>query len=280
MGPQFTRVLLNGAPMASASAGSWGGNISANREVDMDFLPSELFSSASVYKSQKASIIEGGIAGTVNMRSADPSTRRASAAPSRSAATTATRTSSGVRRAPHSSATLGIPRNSAASACWPAWPLVTALPVEYLPDGGHAQLPVELVAKNASDNYPSISGEYMTTPLTVPTGLDLSTVPDYAKALLVPGKTIDRAMLLALNPGATIQQIDNALMGRLARHMVFQGERKRISGILSLQWQPNDQTDVYVDTLVARKGNEMFPERHECRRASANRDPHRHGVRP
>ena len=98
----------------------------------------------------------------------------------------------------------------------------------------------------------------MTTPLTVPTGLDLSTVPDYAKALLVPGKTIDRAMLLALNPGATIQQIDNALMVRLARHMVFQGERKRISGILSLQWQPNDQTDVYVDTLVARKGNEMF----------------------
>ena len=72
MGPQFTRVLLNGAPMASASAGSWGGNISANREVDMDFLPSELFSSASVYKSQKASIIEGGIAGTVNMRSARP----------------------------------------------------------------------------------------------------------------------------------------------------------------------------------------------------------------
>ena len=27
-------------------------------------------------------------------------------------------------------------------------------------------------------------------------------MPDYAKALLVPGKTIDRAMLLALNPGA------------------------------------------------------------------------------
>ena len=43
MGPAFTHVLLNNAPMASASAGSWGGSISANREVDMDFLPSELF---------------------------------------------------------------------------------------------------------------------------------------------------------------------------------------------------------------------------------------------
>ncbi|MBI1771025.1 MAG: TonB-dependent receptor plug domain-containing protein [Burkholderiales bacterium] len=72
MGPAFTRVLLNGAPMASASAGSWGGSISANREVDMDFLPSELFRSASVYKSQQASLIEGGIAGTVDMRSVRP----------------------------------------------------------------------------------------------------------------------------------------------------------------------------------------------------------------
>jgi hypothetical protein len=58
--------------MASASAGSWGGSISANREVDMDFLPSELFRSASVYKSQQASLMEGGIAGTVNMRSVRP----------------------------------------------------------------------------------------------------------------------------------------------------------------------------------------------------------------
>lgn len=72
MGAAFTRVLLNGAPMAAASAGSWGGTISANREVDMDFLPSELFRSATVYKSQQADIMEGGVAGTVNMRSVRP----------------------------------------------------------------------------------------------------------------------------------------------------------------------------------------------------------------
>lgn len=72
MGANFARVLLNGAPMASASAGHWGGTISANREVDMDFLPSELFRSATVYKSQRASVLEGGIAGTVDMRSVRP----------------------------------------------------------------------------------------------------------------------------------------------------------------------------------------------------------------
>ncbi|MFO1226717.1 TonB-dependent receptor [Roseateles sp.] len=259
MGPQFTRVLLNGAPMASASAGSWGGNISANREVDMDFLPSELFSSASVYKSQKASIIEGGIAGTVNMRSARPFDK----AGFRSAFTL-----SGNYRDQNKQ--WGTTGSALVSNTWDTKEFggVGVLAGVAFGDTHYRSNTFQTVdmrsfqlnssQKNASDNYPSISGEYMTTPLTVPTGLDLSTVPDYAKALLVPGKTIDRAMLLALNPGATIQQIDNALMGRLARHMVFQGERKRISGILSLQWQPNDQTDVYVDTLVARKGNEMF----------------------
>ena len=139
--------------MASASAGSWGSNISANREVDMDFLPSELFSSVGL-QNPEASIIEGGIAGTVNMRSARPfdkagfrsalHAQRQLPRPEQAVGYDGLRT-----RQQH----FGIPRNSAASACWPAWPGDT-LPVEYLPDGGHAQLPVELVAKNASDNYP------------------------------------------------------------------------------------------------------------------------------
>ena len=40
-------------------------------------------------------------------------------------------------------------------------------------------------------------------------------------------------------------------MGRLARHRFFEGERRRISANLSLQWQPNDQWDLYVDTIMS-----------------------------
>ena len=84
MGPAFTRVLLNGAPVASASAGNWAGSIQCQPRRGRHGLPlpSELFSSASVYKSQKASIIEGGLAGTVDMRSA-PDFRQARPAFSR-----------------------------------------------------------------------------------------------------------------------------------------------------------------------------------------------------
>ena len=42
LGPSFTRVLLNGSQLQVASDGGTNGG-SANREVDLDFFPSELF---------------------------------------------------------------------------------------------------------------------------------------------------------------------------------------------------------------------------------------------
>src|SRR5687768_10299651 len=66
----FTRVLLNGAPVAIASTGQ--DNASQNREVDLDLFPTELFSQLTVAKSPTAELIEGGAAGTVNMRMSRP----------------------------------------------------------------------------------------------------------------------------------------------------------------------------------------------------------------
>ncbi|MFL6620733.1 MAG: TonB-dependent receptor plug domain-containing protein, partial [Povalibacter sp.] len=66
----FTRVLLNNAPVAIASTGQ--DNASVNREVDLDMFPSELFSQLSVAKTATAEMIEGGAAGTINMRMARP----------------------------------------------------------------------------------------------------------------------------------------------------------------------------------------------------------------
>lgn len=53
---------FNGREMVSASGG---------RTVQFDQFPSELISQAQVYKSQKASLIEGGVAGTVELRTAN-----------------------------------------------------------------------------------------------------------------------------------------------------------------------------------------------------------------
>lgn len=259
MGPAFTRVLLNGAPMASASAGSWGGNISANREVDMDFLPSELFRSATVYKSQQADISEGGVAGTVNMRSVRPFDK------------------SGFRSAFTASANYrdkdgkwGNTGSGLVSNTWDtrfgkvgaligfAWGN-TRYHTDVFQTVDMRTLRLNANQRNASDPA-ALPGDYFNTPATVPAGIPLGGLPAYAQSLLKPGAPIDRAMLLALNPGATLQQIDNGLMGRLPRYLVYTGERKRRGEVLSFQWRPNDQWDVYLDTLFAQKGNQMVQE--------------------
>ena len=75
LGTSFTRILMNGAPIASASTGRTDAQ-SANREVDMDFLPGELFNKVTVSKSPTASMLEGGAAGIVDMRSVRPFDKR------------------------------------------------------------------------------------------------------------------------------------------------------------------------------------------------------------
>src|SRR3954467_13727497 len=71
LGTNFTRVLLNDAPVAIASTGRTDSQ-NTNREVDLDLFPTELFTQLTVNKSPLASMVEGGAAGTVNMRTARP----------------------------------------------------------------------------------------------------------------------------------------------------------------------------------------------------------------
>jgi phosphoribosylformimino-5-aminoimidazole carboxamide ribotide isomerase len=57
----FVFSTLNGREQVSSAGG---------RSVEFDQFPSELISAAQVYKSQKASLIEGGVAGTVELKTA------------------------------------------------------------------------------------------------------------------------------------------------------------------------------------------------------------------
>src|SRR5690349_21270501 len=71
LGTNFTKILLNGAPVAVASTGRTDAQ-NTNREVDLDLFPTELFTQLTVHKSASAHMLEGGAAGTVDMRSARP----------------------------------------------------------------------------------------------------------------------------------------------------------------------------------------------------------------
>ena len=67
MNGDFIQTTLNGREQASTA-----GYSEATRWMSFDQYPSELITQAAVYKSPKASMLEGGVAGIVDLRTADP----------------------------------------------------------------------------------------------------------------------------------------------------------------------------------------------------------------
>lgn len=67
LAPHFTGVTINGMQAASAAQGD-DGNIAYGRALTFDLFPSELFNGASVYKTPTASLQDGGLSATVDMR--------------------------------------------------------------------------------------------------------------------------------------------------------------------------------------------------------------------
>ncbi|WP_242156309.1 TonB-dependent receptor [Aestuariivivens sediminis] len=63
LAPEFTRVTINGQTVASGNPG---------REVDFDVFASELFNNVQLSKSPEASMTEGGLAATIDLRTARP----------------------------------------------------------------------------------------------------------------------------------------------------------------------------------------------------------------
>lgn len=63
LAPEFTRVTINGQTVTSGNAG---------REVDFDVFASELFTNVTLTKTPSASLIEGGLAATIDLRTARP----------------------------------------------------------------------------------------------------------------------------------------------------------------------------------------------------------------
>lgn len=243
LGTNFTRILLNGAPVASASTGRVDSG-SANREVDMDFLPGELFSRVTVVKSPTAAMLEGGAAGIVDMRSARPFDRKGF----RTAFTlTGTKNQQADRWGNRGSAlvsnTWGDTVGVLAGVAWSTNKVKTT-GFETI-GWTNANL---LASQSNSTTRNSTGGGNWTIP---------GAVPANAGNGLTAGTVIDQAFLLAKNPGLTIDQIDNAIIPRLGRSMVAEGSRDRQNGILSLEARPNSSVRLFLDTIYGHKRNEF-----------------------
>jgi len=242
----FTKVLLNNAPVAVASSSQEGA--SANREVPLDMFPPELFSQLNVSKTSSAEMVEGGAAGSINMRMARPFDREGP------------RLTYSIQGTDNSNADdLGARASLIASNTWDTFGAlfgVTAVRNRIATTGfetiGWASLSLTQDQCGGAGQPCNTTGG--NGPATPPT------VPDNAStrgAGLTPGDVIDNAWLLANNPGRTIQQIDNAVIPRLGRPMFEVGDKDRYNAVLSLEFRPNDNLHFYVDSMYGKQESEF-----------------------
>lgn len=243
LGTNFTKVLLNGAPVAVASTGRTDAQ-STNREVDLDMFPTELFTQLTVSKSPNAGMLEGGAAGTVNMRSARPFDAEGA------------RVSYSVQGTKGSEADKWGGRTSVlASNTWGKFGAllgVAAVRNQVSTPGfetiGWTNPNLSAAQCGAGSGCNSTGGGNWTIPGTVPVN---------AGNGLTTGTVIDKDFLLAKNPGLTIQQIDNALIPRLGRPSINYGTRDRFNSVASFELQATEDLHFYVDGLYGKKKNDL-----------------------
>jgi TonB-dependent receptor len=253
LGTNFTKILLNNAPVAVASTGRTDAQ-NTNREVDLDMFPTELFTQLTVNKSSTAETIEGGAAGSVNMRSARPFDHPGGQF---------TYSFHGMNNTEADD--LGARGSLLWSQTWnDKWGVLAGV--------ASVRNKVRVTGfetigwTNANLSTPSAT---VTTPQCVPSATVTcnatgggnwsvpGTVPANAGNGLIAGTPIDQAFLLARNPGATIQQLDNGLIPRLGRPSDEFGDKDRDNAIVSFEWRPTDKFNFYVDSMYGKRENDL-----------------------
>ncbi|MGC5798246.1 TonB-dependent receptor [Sphingomonas sp. NFX23] len=246
LGSNFTNVTLNGATIAVASSGATDAQ-GTDRSVDLSFFPTDLFTKLTVNKSYTADLLEGGAAGNIDLRSARPFDR---------ATSFLAYNVQGTKQSPED-------RIGARGSLIGSWRgdkvgILAGVSAQRLFTDtrgfetiGYTNPALTAAQCGAASGCNTTGGGNWTIPAVVPVG---------AGAGLVAGTPITSAFLLANNPGATIQQIDNALLPRLGRSTSIRGPRDRINAIVSAEWQPSDTLHFYVDGLYGYKKNDLTRE--------------------
>ena len=233
LGPSFSKVLLNGTQFAVSSDGGTNGTGGGNREVDLDFFPSELFTRLDVSKSPTASTLEGGIAGTVNLRNArpfdKPGTHLTVVA---QGAYTDSNDKVGPRGAIVASHTFGD-----------TFGILIGV-------AGVRQ-------KTRIDGYDTVG--FTDANLACGTGCNVSPpesngfsfatfAPNNTGHGIAPGSRLD----LAATSGLSLDQLSKAIIPRLGRPVLTEGTRERISVVGSAEWRPSDAFHFALDGIYAK----------------------------
>jgi TonB-dependent receptor len=247
LGPDFTEVLLNGAPIAVASTGPTDAQ-NTNQEVDLNMFPPELFSSLTVEKTSSPDMLEGGAAGTVNMRSVRPFDH-----PGRHVAFGAQGTSN-QNAGPWGNHEYLIASDTFSSG-------LGVLVGGVITNNQVATPGFETIGWSPPTLTAAQCGDEPACNATKGSGFGIpATVPAGTGAGLVPGTPVNEAFLLANNPGASIQQINNGIVPRLGRPSYEYGAQKTYNGIVSLEYRPDAALHFYMDNMFGKEHNVLTRE--------------------
>jgi len=259
LGTNFTKVLLNNAQIAVASTGPIDQQ-NNNREVDLNMFPTELFTQLTVSKSPQADQLEGGAAGTVNMRSARPFDKPG------------LHITGSFQGSDYSHASsLGEHGTVIASDTWGPFGALIGLSAVHSQiftkgwetgNGGYvnssalsaAQCGVAVPASTlTATGCDTLGGNSYTLPATVPAGISFKG----PGGQITGGQTIDANFITSQNPGLTTVQFSNALLPKFPRPMFEAGYRDRFNGVASFEYRPTDDLQFYLDLIGGFTDNNM-----------------------
>jgi TonB-dependent receptor len=247
----FTKTTINGAAFGVASTGRVDGQ-GQNREVDLDLFPTELFTRLDVSKSPTASQLEGGAAGTVDMRTArpfdNPGTHINYQLQANYGEESDTYNPRGAITASWSNDTFGVLAGFAGvsnDSTTTGFETIgyTNPNLSYFQCG---LTPPGTTSPNAGAGATGNCNVGGGNGWVIP-----GAVPANAGAGLVATTPITGAYLQSINPGLTLRQIDQAIIPRLGRPAYLDGTRERYSGLVSFEYRPTEDLQFYFDSLYS-----------------------------
>lgn len=257
LGPLFTRVRINGME-AAAQAGSSDiyGAGNNGRSFDFNVFPTEIFSQLAVRKTPSANVEEGSLGATVDLKAPHPfdfEQDRVFSLTGRGVFNTISEEldprASMLFSQKFFDNTFGV----LASA---------AFQKRNLREVGYSA--VDVLSANTNGNNIGTSANPILLPYCTPIGWTTtapSPVPGSrgATASNCSGLTARSSNLAAFNTVYNMRRADapntpgsGAFLPRLPRYVNSEQDTERTGGTLSLQWKPNDNTDIALDGLLSR----------------------------
>jgi TonB-dependent receptor len=278
------KVTLNGATVMTASTGNTDAG-GANREVDLNIFPIELFTKLTVDKTSRADLMEGGAAGNIDMRSARPFDNpgfhinyNLQGSDYENNGNIGGR---GHLIVSDTEGPFGV--LFGVSGQWNrvmikgyegAFNNVTTLSLDAREFYGTQATPnpTQTCASSTVTSPGTTSAGTISTcnPVNGQNGWTLPTAnyPGYTDKVGVfptgvglpaayEGKLITSDLLMSLNPGLSMAQIGSSFIPRTGRPMYEKGTRNRYNGILALEYRPSDALHFYMDNILGVSENNL-----------------------